>query len=498
MNQTILGHRLAAVESAFLQRFQNERLVYTLGHDPCRAFAARRSGPDQGTGDEHIQAHQAGCTTLCSSSCGGFLASGGADASIRFWDLQNSFREATVISPLAALTKAEARAHTRSITSLSIYPFDPTPSTILSTAFDKTLLLTQIGPSSLTPLHSFPLDYAPYCHATSPIPSPQPLVAVGAAHPAIRLLDLRSGHSIHSLPGHNGTVYTLSWSPRIEHVLVSGASDGRVLFFDIRRANAAFASLDLDDAIGVGPGNIKHPSQLLDFSARAHNGAVNSVQFTSNLSADRLVTTGHDQRIRVWDLGNGRNELVHFGPRIRNARQMQLAPLLTPPGTVTKPSREALLWPNDESKGEIHMHSFREGQLLRVLKMEGLKRNQDGKASDKFLGKGRINQIVWRMGDSSEGIEVLSAHGDGSIAVWRSLDDEDGSQEAEHEAGAEAADASVSKQIEELEKKRKRKRELLEGLVDGLSKKPGRSADDDDGLSKKLGQYNGTSKKLSR
>ncbi|RMZ79153.1 hypothetical protein DV738_g3534, partial [Chaetothyriales sp. CBS 135597] len=485
MNQIILGNRLAAVESSFLQRFQNERLVYTLGHDPSRALAAGYRGPDQGPsdgggGDEHIQAHQAGCTALCSSSCGGFLASGGADASIRFWDLQDSFREATVISPLAALTKAnaQAQAHTRSITSLSIYPFDPTPSTILSTAFDKTLLLTQITPSSLTPLHSFPLDYAPYCHAMSPIPSPQPLVAVGTAHPAIRLLDLRSGHSIHSLPGHNGTVYTLSWSPRIEHVLVSGASDGRVLFFDIRRANAAFASLDLDDAVGIGPDNIRHPSQLLNFNALAHNGAVNSVQFTSDPSTNRLVTTGHDQRIRVWDVGSGRNELVHFGPRIRNARQMQLAPLLTPPGTVTRPSREALFWPNDESKGEIHMHSLREGQLLKVLKMEGLRRNRDGKTktSDKFLGKGRINQIIWRMGYNCDGIEILSAHGDGSIAVWRSLDDEDGSQEAA-EGGEEDAGhdhENVSKQIEELEKKRKRKRQLLEGLVEGLSKKPNR------------------------
>ncbi|RMZ75977.1 hypothetical protein DV737_g5047, partial [Chaetothyriales sp. CBS 132003] len=474
MNQILLGNRLAAVGSPFLQRFQNERLVYSLAHDARRTFAASCSATDQITGDEHVQAHQAGCTALCSSSCGGFLASGGADASIRFWDLQSASREATVISPLAALTKADGQAHTHSITSLSIYPFDPTPSTILSTAFDKTFLLTQITPSSLIPLHRFTLDYAPYCHAMSPIPSPQPLVAVGTSHPAIRLLDLRSGHSTHSLPGHNGTVYALSWYPRIDHVLVSGASDGRVLFFDVRRANAAYASLDLDDAVGIGPDNTRHPSQLLSFNALAHNGPVNSVQFTSNSPADRLVTTGHDQRIRVWDLASGRNELVHFGPRIRNERHMQLAPLLSPPGAVTKPSREALFWPNDESKGEIHMHSLREGQLLRVLKMDGLKRNQETKGSARVLGKGRINQIVWRMGDSCDGLEMLSAHGDGSIAVWRSLDDEDGNQVADDEAGEGAADESVSKQIEQSEMKRKRKRELLEGLVEGLSNKASR------------------------
>ena len=476
MNQILLGHRLGAISSPTLQRFENERRLYSLDHDPSITFAANNFLAADVKASEHTYAHQAGCTALSSSTCGRYLASAGADASIRFWDLVDP-PHAGAFTPITTLTRAHEQAHKNSITSLSIYAFDPTPTTLLSTSFDKTFLLTQITPTSLAPLHSFPLDYAPYCHNISPIPSPQPLIAVGTAHPATRLLDLRSGHSTHSLPGHNGSVYSLAWSPRIEHVLVSGATDGRVLFFDIRRANAAFASLDSDDAVGVGPGSEKMQSQLLNFNTTAHNGPVTSVQFTPYPHNDSLVTTGHDQRIRVWSVSSGRNELVHFGPRIHNDRQGQLAPLTSPPGNTTKPSREVLFWPNDDAKGEIHMHSLREGQLIKVMKMEGVKKIEDSKGSARMLGKGRINQIVWRNGDGSQGPEIVSAHGDGSIAMWRSWEDEDGDQvpDSEEESGrthlVEGGPSTVAKEIEDAENKRKRKREMLEGLVEGLTKK---------------------------
>ena len=476
MNQILLGHRLGAIATPSLQRFQNERLLYSLEQDVSIRFAASRGLAENRHPSGYVYAHQAGCTSLSTSTCGCYLASAGADASIRFWNV-GEHTDGDIYTPLASLKRNDAQAQKNSVTSLSIYPFDPTPSTLLSTSFDKTFLLTQITPTSLAPLHSFPLEYAPYCHAISPIPSPQPLIAVGTAHPATLLLDLRSGNSTHSLPGHNGAVYTLAWSPRVEHVLVSGATDGRVLFFDVRRANAAFASLDLDDAVGIGAGNMKSQTQLLDFNASAHNGPVTSVQFTPYPYTDNLVTCGHDQRIRVWNVTSGRNELVHFGPRIRNERQGQLTPLISPAGYATRPSRELLFWPNDDSKGEIHMYSLREGQLLGVLRMSGVKRTEDSKGSAKVLGKGRINQIIWRQADVCKGLEIMSAHGDGSIGIWKAWDEENGYQEfddgqSNEIAGAEEAGvANVSKEIEDAENKRKRKREMLEGLVEGLTKK---------------------------
>lgn len=43
-----------------------------------------------------------------------------------------------------------------------------------------------------------------------------------AAEPRIRLCDLKSGGSAHSLAGHVGSVISVAWSPRQEHVLYSG------------------------------------------------------------------------------------------------------------------------------------------------------------------------------------------------------------------------------------------------------------------------------------
>lgn len=85
------------------------------------------------------------------------------------------------------------------------------------------------------------MDSRIYCQAISPIAS-HCLVASkfflahgpflvclinfflkGAAdEPRIRLCDLKSGADTHSLGGHAGSILSVAWSPREEHVLYSG------------------------------------------------------------------------------------------------------------------------------------------------------------------------------------------------------------------------------------------------------------------------------------
>ena len=505
MNQLHLGHRLGAVGSSALQRYQNERQIYSLEHDDDVNFAfARSSNQADGSADSQeirSKAHPAGVNCLAfDHNDARYLVSGGADASVRFWDLEPGSETTTAPSyhPAASLSRNDKSAHTHAISSISIYPFDPTPSTLLSTAFDNSIKLSAITPTSITPVHTFQLDYAPYVHAISPVPSETALIAVGTAHPAIRLLDLRSGLSTHSLQGHGGAVYALAWSPVASHLLVSGSHDGRVLFFDVRRANAAFASLDLDDAIGLDVSEAsalqsdtgKLP-QTLNFSSLAHNGPVTSVQFHPSTGGTPtiLVTAGQDQRIRLWDLATGRNELVHFGPRIKNARIGSLSPLLSPAGHVSKSSRELLFWPNDDARGEIMVHSLREGNLIRVLNMRGFARAEATKDKSKvarLTSKGRINQIVWRQGESVPGgaLEMYGAHGDGSISVWKPEIADENEDEEQEIAGSPHIAATgptigFNAVVEEdhdpeeraKEAKRKRKAEMLEGLVAGLTRK---------------------------
>lgn len=483
MNQLHLRRRLGAVSPQAFQRIQNERLIQAL--EPLSvSFSFRtqlvsdvatrigsaswRSITNPATNQEELIAHKAGANVLAiDRNEGRFLISGGADSTIRLWDLESrSTGEIRhILRPAASLTRSTPASHTHALTSISIYPFDPTPSTLLTTAYDKTLKLTSITPSELVPVHSFSLDYAPFTHALSPIPTSSPLVAVGTAHPAIKLVDLRSGLASHSLPGHNGTVYSIAWSPRQENVLASGATDGRVLFFDIRRSQSAFASLDLDDAIGVlspdhTPGYSGRPA--MDWNIRAHGGPVTGLCWTS--SGDKLVTAGHDQRIRVWDAATGRNDLVHFGPRIRNERNSEFAPLISPAG-FGAPGKEVLFWANDDGKGEIFVFHMREGNMLGTLRTAGTAR---GPAQarvggiGKFNSVGRINAMTWRINAASGGgVEMYSAHANGAIHCWVGVPPDE--EEIEDQIDTDAI---------EQDRKRKRKRDLVGDIVDGFTKKP--------------------------
>jgi DNA excision repair protein ERCC-8 len=376
---------------------------------------------------------------------------------------------------------------------------------LISTSYDTNLLLTSITPASLIPAHTFPLQHAIFTHAISPLPSHSPLIAAGTASPAIRLLDLRSGLATHALPGHNGAIYALSWSPKQSYILASGAADGRVLLFDIRRANAAFASLDHDDAIGSHHALLdrsatqKRPSSQkhLNFSAQAHTGPVTSVQWSTNApSHDKLITAGHDQRIRIWDASTLRNELVHFGPRLKNTRRGTFGPLLAPNGTYSrKPTQEVLLWANDDAKGEIGLYALREGDLRATMNVGGTLKGRVAreKEAETLRARSRVNAMVWREGwdgdgdgdggmggiGGRDGLELVTAHADGTVGVWRVPEREEvvGKKEegerrekvgerVEGEGGDESGNGSGGGGAGG----KKRKRQDFSALVEGLSK----------------------------
>lgn len=395
------------------------------------------------------------------------MISGGADPSIHLWDLETRGSKLDhVHQSCASVSKSsQPDAHTHAITSLSIYPFDPVPSTIFSTAHDGTLKLSALQPPCITPVHTFNLDCTPYSHSFSSQPGSTLLVAVGTSERSVRLVDLRSGLSTQGLPGHNGPVLSVAWAPHRPHILASGSVDNKVIIFDVRRGghNSAIATLDMDDPAGlVVPGTGSAPTSYksrLAFSphARAHNGPVTGVRWTSNGS--HLVTTGQDSRIRVWDSGTGANTLVHFGPRVRNSSTSHIAervPLIIPQG-FTGLGHGTLLWPNfneQDDRGEIFMLGLREGSFIKRLRVPGIATGpHSSRRGPSALSTARINDLVWRgNGGSGEGIEVFSAHGDGTIRTWASREPDGEPSEAE---AIEHAD-------------RKRKRDVLEEISRGF------------------------------
>ncbi|KAL9623069.1 MAG: hypothetical protein Q9160_002583 [Pyrenula sp. 1 TL-2023] len=513
MNSYLLAQRFGRLSPQAFQRAQNEQLIQTIEPDPDIAFAIKTAVASDlpqpsstqrnlssvrdvqaSSAIPEVRAHKASVNVLAiDQQAGRCLISGGTDASIRLWDLETPnlttgsssdflTNPTATYNPAASLLRSHPSSHTHSLTSLSLYPHDPTPTTILSTSHDNTLKVTLIRPSShtLSPIHSFPLPSTPHAHSlpTSPTTPHPHLIAVGTSHPLLPLLDLRTGSSTHSLPGHTSAILSVAWSPSPSspHTLASSSASGLVLLHDIRRANSAYATLDAEDAIGVLPPahtpEYAGREPLLDWNARAHSGPVTGIVFTA--SGRQIVTCGHDQRIRVWDAATGRNELVHFGPRVRNQRYGEFKPLLSPAGFEGSRSGrggETMLWANDDAKGEILEFDLLEGSLRRVLRVPGVDRSNvkvggRGKGRqvarpERMLGAGMTNTMIWRMNaGSGAGVEMYSGHGDGRIRAWVS-----GSGAAEEDEDAREREA-------EEEARRKRKRDVLGELVEGLTKKP--------------------------
>ncbi|KAF7586126.1 hypothetical protein BBP40_009422 [Aspergillus hancockii] len=473
MNSYLLNRTFGSITPHTFHVAQTSRLVHHLEPAPGIRFSSRKEADNRiAAVDVHLDsegelyAHRAGVNVLAIDHYDGrFMVSGGADPSIYLWDLETRGSElGHVHRSVVSVTKSSHKdAHTHAITSVSIYPFDPVPSTILSTSRDGTLKLSALEPAAITPVHTFQLDCTPYTHSFSAHPASSLLIAVGTSEKPVRLLDLRSGLSTHGLPGHSSAVLSVSWAPHRPHILASASADNRVILFDIRRGghNSAIATLDMDDAVGLIPPRCA-PSSYQSRSAfsshsRAHNGAVTGVRWTS--TGSHLVTAGQDARIRVWDASTGGNTLVHFGPRLRNAVSSHLAeraPLVLPKGIMAS-GQETLLWPNfseNDDRGEIYMYELREGTFIKRLKVPGLIGGQQqfrGRSS--ALSAARINSLVWRgNGASGEGMEMFSAHGDGTIRTWVSRAPEG---EPDEEEEAEQAD-------------RKRKRDVLDEIYKGF------------------------------
>ena len=328
------------------------------------------------------------------------------------------------------------------ITHLSFYPFDSLA--FLSSSYDHTLKIYATETFHVSAF--FNLNSVVYSHALSPI-ADHLLVACATQHPAIRLVDLRSGASAHSLSGHQGAVLSVAWSPHKEHILASGGSDGTVRLWDIRRSAGNLGVLDMDDSVGSRGyrKNIRHPE-----SGKAHSGACNGIVWTDD--GRYLVSVGHDERVRVWNAEIGANTLSHFGSIIRNSHLSTLLPMLTPSHLMTQ-GAQLMLYPNGR---EILMFDLFNGTLLKRLGVPGVVVSQPRGAACQRNVKSRVTSLAWRAGN----VEVFSAHSDGTIRAW-----------LPHTKEEEEADAEENGKLDGNEDEiRKRKRQVLNDIFQDLTK----------------------------
>lgn len=145
------------------------------------------------------------------------------------------------------------------------------------------------------------------------------LVAVGMDGNNIRLCDLKSGASTHTLKGHKGSVLGMEWSPHHPHLLVSCSTDGFIKYWDIRKASPCLKSLVNNDFV----------------DAKSHNGfSVKGIAFSSD--GLLLVSVGADNAIRLWDAYSGVFTGVE-GSWSYGAIYSSVKPIITNLGDTSRP-----------------------------------------------------------------------------------------------------------------------------------------------------------------
>ncbi|KAF2842880.1 WD40 repeat-like protein [Patellaria atrata CBS 101060] len=454
MNASLLNRSLGVSAPQEFQREQTTTLLHALQPTSTRftnQIKRTASDDDKTTNDDGVNtvAHAAGVSSIAIDKFEGrYLLSGGSDSSISIWDLEawSETSDPSIYRPLESVQRTSSQ-HRFGITHLSYYPFDSLA--FLSSSYDHTVKIH--SSETLTSSATFNLESIVYSHDMSPI-AQHLLVACATQNPTIRLVDLNSGASSHALVGHSGAVVSVAWSPVDDYILASGGTDGTVRFWDIRRSASELGVLDMEDAVGIHGYDGKGTSARPRGRGKAHSGVVNGVVWSED--GRHLVTTGHDQRVRVWNTDTGANTLASFGPLVKNSHLSALIPLIAPKSLVP-PTKDILFFPNPS---EILVYEMFEGKLMRRLRPQGggIAISTIKAGSGQRTVKNRTTSLAWR----ADNVEVYSAHADGTIRAWKPQTIEDKIADAEEEAEIEAA-----------EQDNKKKRQGLEDIFQGLTKK---------------------------
>ncbi|XP_019733589.1 DNA excision repair protein ERCC-8 [Hippocampus comes] len=239
---------------------------------------------------------------------GKYMLSGGADGVIVIYDLENfSGKPQYTCKAVSTIGRSSKYAHKFSVETVQWYPYDT--GMFVSSSFDKTMKVWDT--ETLKPAEVFEFEDTVYSHHLSPIARKHSLIAVGTKDPKVQLCDLNSGSKIQVLQGHRAEVLSVRWSPRYEHILATASADSKVRVWDVRRASGCLLTLDQHNS-----DKSKAASEAVN---TAHNGRVNGLCFTSD--GLYLITSGTDDRMRLWNSATGENTLVNYGKVSNESRK---------------------------------------------------------------------------------------------------------------------------------------------------------------------------------
>ena len=318
-----------------------------------------------------------------------YLLSGCADSSIKLWDLKDQDSKQvenevdaklhykhindaydydnphSTFSNIATIPRKSV--HMFGISSIQWWPYDT--GMFVSGSFDHTVKVWDTN--EMTPVHTFDMLYRVYSidicgNDTVNKFLSTALVAVGSDQPFIRLLDLRSASSAHTLQGHRGKTLCVKWNPQNPNLLASGGFDGEVKVWDIRRSKSCLCRLDMLKTNNTS----LNTDNLTKTSVKAHLGPVNGIEWDE--TGTTLYTAGNDDKVRVWDMISSLappiNKLINFGPLTRN-KYPQCIPLLLNPKSESE--LQYLLFPSDN--GDLFIYRTIDGKMVSRLSRKGTK-----------------------------------------------------------------------------------------------------------------------------
>lgn len=311
-----------------------------------------------------------------------FLLSAGADSSIAIWDLENTSQSRFKPQSFKKVAEIPRKSkHQYGVSSVQWYPGDA--GLFVTSSFDHYVKVWDS--ENLSAVYDFDLKYRVYC-ADMSLTGEHALVATATDHPLIRLLDLRTTSTTHTLKGHMaGSVQSVKWSPTDAHTLASGGSDGTIRLWDIRQSRSCVDVLDMhrtkpDNERGENP-NVARGGLGFGFNAKvvSHMGTVNGLLWLRNGRA--LISAGTDDAVRLWKLPRyssnstidpnskekyGYNSLVNYGRFISNrfpqALYMCLNTVELDGNEESETQQEMFFYPSDV--GEILLFESLTGQLV--------------------------------------------------------------------------------------------------------------------------------------
>lgn len=191
---------------------------------------------------------------------GRLFAAGNADSKVRIWRITDGQELLT------------CEGHNSWVASIA---FNPDGQTIASASFDQTIKIWSLTTGEcLTTLQS---QTSQLWAAIQFSPDGQWLVSAGHEHNAIKLWNVKTGQTVHTLNQHRGLVFTVAFSPD-GRLLASGSDDQTICLWDVQTG------------------------KLLK-TIEGHTGWVRSVVFA--LDGKTLISGSNDCTIKCWDLTTG-------------------------------------------------------------------------------------------------------------------------------------------------------------------------------------------------